>query len=180
MTKFINKIILISKNKQFYKYTFLLLFTLFGVSTCLWQLDFKIWDNSDFYYNQTSDTESTTNLAQVIKSDSIVNNNKQQTLLYKIRQYFRLTWNDTYDQDKPATWYITMIMNMALWLTSFISLILIIFAFYLMFFQKQEEWFAKAKKILIWVAIALVVMWLSWVIVSFFFEIYSTEAVKNI
>jgi hypothetical protein len=33
---------------------------------------------------------------------------------------------------------------------------------------------------LTWVAIALVVMWLSWVIVSFFFEIYSTEAVKNI
>lgn len=122
--------------------------------------------------------EQKTDLAQVIKDDSV--NTEDTTLLYKIRQYFRLTGTDTYDQDKPATGYINMIINMALGLTSFISLILILYAFYLMFFEKGEEGFAKAKKILIWVAIALVVMALSWLIVSFFFEIYTTQAVKNI
>ncbi len=130
------------------------------------------------YQGENLNEEQKTDLAQVIKDDSI--NTKETTLLYKIRQYFRLTGSETYDQEKPAIAYINMIINMALGLTSFISLILIIFAFYLMFFQKGEEGFTKAKKILIGVAIALVVMALSWLIVSFFFQIYSTEAIKNI
>lgn len=136
-----------------------------------------------FYYGSeyegiNLDDEQKTDLAQVIKDDSV--NTEDTSLLYKIRKYFRLTGTTTYDQDKPATGYINMIINMALWLTSFISLILILFAFYLMFFQKGEEGFTKAKKILIGVAIALVIMALSWLIVSFFFEIYTTQAVKNI
>lgn len=140
-------------------------------------------NDAGFYYGTEYEgtnlnDEQKTELAQVIKDDSI--NTNDTTLLYKIRQYFRLTWW-LYDQDKtPATAYINMIINMALWLTSFISLILILFAFYLMFFQKEEEGFEKAKKILIGVAIALVVMALSWLIVSFFFEIYTTQATQNL
>lgn len=130
------------------------------------------------YQGENLNDEQKTDLAQVIKDDSI--NTEETTLLYKIRQYFRLTGTETYDQEKPAIAYINMIINMALGLTSFVSLILILFAFYLMFFQKGEEGFAKAKKILIWVAIALVVMALSRLIVSFFFEIYTTQATKNI
>ncbi len=168
------------KIKKSYLYLSIAIFALFlwwNTLFTYWQMDEGFYYWSEFEGSNLNDNQKT-DFAKIIKDDSV--NTKETTLLYKIRQYFRLTWSDTYDQDKPATWYITMIMNMALWLTSFISLILIIFAFYLMFFQKQEEWFAKAKKILTWVAIALVVMWLSWVIVSFFFEIYSTEAVKNI
>ena len=166
--------------KKYYLYGIILL-----TGILLWGSVFiTYWQGSEWFYYWTEfewenlNDEQKTDLAKILKDDSI--NTNDNTLLYKIRKYFRLTGTESYDQDKPATGYITMIMNMALWLTSFISLVLVIFAFYLMFFQKQEEGFAKAKKILIWVAIALVIMWLSWVIVSFFFEIYSTEAVKNI
>jgi hypothetical protein len=51
---------------------------------------------------------------------------------------------------------------------------MVIFAFYLIFFSKWEEAVGKAKKILIGVAIALAIMWLSWFIASFFFDIYGT------
>lgn len=166
--------------KKHYFYMAILLVWIFlwgNVLTVYWQSNEWFYYWTEFEWGSLNEDQKT-DLAEVLKNDSI--NTEDETLLYKIRKYFRLTGTDAYDQDKPATWYITMIMNMALWLTSFISLILIIFAFYLMFFQKQEEGFAKAKKILIWVAIALVVMWLSWVLVSFFFEIYSSEAVKNI
>ncbi len=171
---------LISIYKRKYLYTLIALIGLFFV----WGIANIYGQGNEWFYYWTEfeweelNQEQKTDLAKVLKNDSI--NTDDDSLLYKIRKYFRLTGSETYDQDKPATGYITMIMNMALWLTSFISLILIIFAFYLMFFQKQEEGFAKAKKILIGVAIALVIMGLSWVLVSFFFEIYSSEAVKNI
>jgi hypothetical protein len=58
------------------------------------------------------DDEQKTDLAQVIKDDSV--NTEDTSLLYKIREYFRLTGTTTYDQDKPATGYINMIINMAL------------------------------------------------------------------
>jgi hypothetical protein len=139
--------------------------------------------NDGFYYDQPASSDdnnngATTDLATIIKNDSI--DKKSEPLIYKIRKFFKLTWTETYDDEKPATAYITMIMNMALWLTSFISLILVIFAFYLIFFDKWEAWVEKAKKILTWVVIALVLMWLSWIIVSFFFEIYNTQAIRDI
>lgn len=171
---------LFSKFKKQYLYfsvIFLALFLWWNMLFTYWQWDNWFYYGTEFEWSNLNENDKT-DLAKILKDDSI--NTKETSLLFKIREYFRLTWNETYDQETPATWYIKMIMNMALWLTSFISLVLIIYAFYLMFFQKQEEWFAKAKKILAWVAIALLVMWLSWIIVSFFFEIYSTEAIKNI
>ena len=43
-------------------------------------------------------------------------------------------------------------------LVSFISLVMVIFAFYLIFFSKGEEAVGKAKKILVGVGIALAIM----------------------
>jgi hypothetical protein len=92
-----------------------------------------------------------------------------------------LTSSDQYaSSTSPATDYIKWIMNIALGLVSFVSLILVIYAFYLIFFDKGEEGVKKAKKILTGVAIALVIIGLSRLIVSFFFSIYTTQAVKNV
>jgi len=57
---------------------------------------------------------------------------------------------------------------------------LVIFAFYLILFDKGEEGVKKAKKILIGVAIAIALMGLSWILVGFFFNLYSTQVVSNI
>ncbi len=173
---------LLQKFKKIWFYMFVLSIGLFLGQTfhChaqYWNYDDGFFYGSEFEWNDLSDKDKT-DIAQILKDDSI--NTKDNSLLYKIRQYFGLTWSDIYDQDTPATGYVTMIMNMLLWLTSFVSLILVIYAFYLMFFQKQEEWFAKAKKVLMGVAIALVIMWLSRVLVNFFFDLYSTELSKNL
>jgi hypothetical protein len=51
---------------------------------------------------------------------------------------FRLD-TPVYDGNRKAEAYIKMILNMVLGLVSFISLILVIYSFYLIFFSKQEE-----------------------------------------
>lgn len=80
--------------------------------------------------------------------------------------------NNGSDSDSAVN-YIQYIINMLLGLAAFIALIMLIYGFYLMFFSKQEEWFEKAKKIIIWVIVALFVMGLAWIIISFLFYVYS-------
>jgi NADH:ubiquinone oxidoreductase subunit 6 (subunit J) len=137
---------------------------------------------SDTFYYNTQKIEATTDLAKVIKENNISDSNNidnKNSSLYKIRGYFQLN-GTIYDGNTPATGYVKNLLNIALGLTSFISLILVIFAFYLILFDKGEEGVKKAKKILIGVAIAIALMGLSWIIVSFFFSLYTTEAIKNI
>ncbi len=119
-----------------------------------------------FYYGDGWTEGASTDLGHLIKEESI---NNSDSLLNQLIELFWLT--------NPAYWtgtsrtidYVKWIINLSLSLVSLIALILIIYGFYLMFFSKDEEWFAKAKKILKWVAIALTIMGLSRVIVSFFF-----------
>ncbi len=137
---------------------------------------------NNFYYDTVTSTDISasqkTDLAKIIKQDNISDSNKnnnQNSLLYKIRGYFQLNGN-TYNGSTPAIEYVKMLLNMALGLVSFISLILVITAFYFIFFDKGEDGVKKAKKILTGVAIAIALMWFSWIIVSFFFNLYTTQA----
>jgi hypothetical protein len=136
--------------------------------------------NDTFYYDTVDKTTNTsseqkTELAKIIKTDNIDNAN---SLPSKIRGFFQLN-GGVYDKNAPATEYVKRLLNIALGFVSFISLILVIFAFYLILFDKGEDGVKKAKKILMGVAIAIALMGLSWIIVSFFFDLYQTQAVKN-
>ena len=127
-----------------------------------------------FPYDINSTTQlkwdnETVDLAQVIKTDSLTPSN---SIMTRLRDFFRLSWTQYDKTGAKATDYIKRVLNILLGLISFIALILIIYAFYLIFFSKWEDGVAKAKKILIWVAIALVVMGLSRFIVSFFFNVF--------
>lgn len=134
----------------------------------------QVTNAQEFYYEngitewQTT-SEHNTDLAKLMKTYNISNWNtdNKDSILYKIRDFFKL--NKEVDAKEPATAYIQMLINMALGLVSFISLILIIFAFYLILFDKGEDGVKKAKAVIKWVAIAIVLMWLSWLIVSFLF-----------
>lgn len=66
--------------------------------------------------------------------------------------------------------YLKTIVNLLLSFISLIALILLIFAFYMIFFKKDEAGFTTAKQIIKWVVIALVVIWLSRLVVSFLFR----------
>ena len=71
--------------------------------------------------------------------------------------------------------YARAILNMALWLISIIALIMTIYTFYMMFFTDNEAWTKKAKWNLIGIFIALGIIWLAWIIVSFIFRWYQNN-----
>lgn len=136
-----------------------------------------VWVNAQQDFPYDVDMANPTNsdnldIWEIVKTDSIQPAN---SILNKLYWLLGLQWSTYTQWDKKAEYYITMVLNMVLGLVSFISLILIIYSFYLIFFVKQEEWVAKAKKMLIGVFIALAIMWLSWFIVSFVFDIYNTK-----
>ncbi len=145
--------------------------TLFLVRVSALNDDFWNWEEN-FYYNYSSDTnmnEDKTDIAWIIKHENIDNDS---SILYKIREMFWLVW-DTYDSDEPAVNYIKKIINIVLSLVWFISLLLTIYAFYLMLFSKQDDWLSKAKKILKWVWLAILILWISYFITSFIFYLYN-------
>ncbi|MCX6823595.1 MAG: hypothetical protein NT085_00505 [candidate division SR1 bacterium] len=117
----------------------------------------------------------TTNLADVVKTDTV---NPSTSIIKRLTDFFRLSgtsYNPTGGTSTSiATNYVKWILNIFLGLVSFLSLVMVIFAFYLIFFSKGEDGVGKAKKILIGVGIALAIMGLSWFIASFFFDIYTT------
>lgn len=142
--------------------------------------NFATAQTDPFPYDINSTTQLTsqdepTNISQVIKEDSLT---PTTSLMTRLTNFFRVS-GTSYNPDNtgnPAINYIKRILNIVLALVSFISLVLIIFAFYLIFFGKEEDAFKKARKILTGVAIALAIMGLSRFITSFFFNVFTTVA----
>lgn len=129
-------------------------------------------ENPPFYENTATETnEDTLAIAQNLTNNEL---NSNQSVFGRIRDFFGM--NTYVSQNAPALAYIKMIVNWLLSLVSLVSLIMIIAAFYMIFFSKQEESLGKAKKMLAGVAVALVVMWLSRYIVSFFYDVYQATA----
>ena len=146
---------------------------LLSILFCVWIA--AVNAQQDFPYDvDMANTTNTDNLDfwKIVKTNAIQPSN---SVLNKLYWLFGLQW-PTYTQwDKKAEYYVKMVLNMVLGLVSFVSLILVIYSFYLIFFIKQEEWVAKARKIITGVFIALAIMWLSWLIVSLVFNIYQTK-----
>jgi len=69
--------------------------------------------------------------------------------------------------------YLRAIINIALWLLSLVALIMTIYTFYMIFFSKDDAWVKKAKENLTWIFIALAIVWLAWIIISFIFRLYN-------
>ena len=154
-------------------YIFSIVGVLFALATFVPNFSIGQFADEPFPYNTQGPTGATTNIAtDMIKTDT----QKSTSILQRLTDFFRLngtTYNAAGSTSK-ATNYVKRILNMFLGLVSFLSLGMIIFAFYLIFFSKGEDGVGKAKKILTGVGIALAIMWLSWFIASFFFNIYTT------
>ena len=65
--------------------------------------------------------------------------------------------------------YIRSIINIAISLVWFIALCMMIYGFLMIFFSKEEEWLKTAKSIVKWSVTAIILIWLSWTIVSLLF-----------
>lgn len=149
-------------------YGFLFLFA----SVC--SLNFVVAQDTEFYYeidseNQLKWSNETIELSDVILEDSI---EPEDSIFSNLFSFFKLSGKEYDTWTGKALNYVRWIINILLWLVWFISLILIIFAFYLIFVTKSEEAVGKAKKILTWVAVALIILWASWLITSFLFYLY--------
>ena len=158
------------------KYIFYILWWLFAVASFAPVVSVgQFYDDTSFPYEiqgeEYVEGTATTEIASELITPDTQND---KSLLQRLTDYFRLSNTQYDDPNTPATNYVKRILNILLWLVSFLSLVMIIFAFYLIFFSKGEEAVGKAKKILIGVGIALAIMWLSWFIASFFFDIYGT------
>lgn len=130
----------------------------------------SFWFSIDFYYESNwtqNDVEEQTNIWGIIQTDVI---NNTDSSLNRLLDLFNLSQQDRYDSwTSKAIYYTKMIINMLLSFVSLIALVMVIFAFYLMFFSTHESGITKAKQMLKWVAIAIAIMGLSWFIVSFIF-----------
>ncbi len=142
----------------------------------IWLISF--WFSIDFYYDYDETTTAIweeTEIWHIIQTDVIENSDSS---LNKLLELFHLSQQEWYDSGtSKAVYYIKMIVNMLLSFVSLIALVMLIYAFYMMFFSKHESGMTKAKQMLKGIGIALAIMWLSWFIVSFIFWIQASSAV---
>ncbi|MEI7919018.1 MAG: hypothetical protein WCH65_02110 [bacterium] len=105
-------------------------------------------------YNADTEVPTTDIAKDIIKTDT----NTSTSLLSRLTDLFRLSGTTYATGTSRATNYVKWILNILLGLVSFLSLVMVIFAFYLIFFSKGEDGVGKAKKILVGVGIALAIM----------------------
>ena len=102
---------------------------------------------------------------------------KKDTIIVRLLNVFWL--DDDTERDHKFIDYARAIINMALWLVAFIALLMSIYTFYMMFFTENEAGIKKAKGNLVGIFIALGILWLAWIIVSFIFWWYQSNWKEN-
>ena len=101
----------------------------------------------------------------------------KQTVISRLLDVFNIDIDK--DSDHKFLNYVKAILNVALGLLSMVALIMTIYTFYLMFFTENEAWAKKAKWNLVGIFIALAIIGLSWLIVSFIFWWYQRNWQNN-
>lgn len=166
------------------KYTILSFALMCGFwCVCRWQLPF--WENWNLGRLDPSFP---------IKGDWTVNNlecdnNTDLWNCTSIKEDEKKEWSDTIirrllwvfglkadkKDDLKFIDYARAILNMTLGLIALIAFIMTIYTFYMIFFSENEAWIKKAKWNLIGIFIALGIVWLAWLIVSFIFWWYQAN-----
>jgi len=143
---------------------------------CEWQrVTFWWWglDAGMTYIDSKKDDLPTCNSTNIWDCVSIKEQTKKDTIIIRLLWVF---WLDTdRANDHKFIDYARAIINMALWLVAFIALIMSLYTFYMMFFTEDEAWIKKAKWNLVGIFIALGILWLAWIIVSFIFRWYQAN-----
>lgn len=147
-----------------------------GFVIILWSS--QIYAQSEIYYNVDATSSASIDIGPIIHDDVV---DAPNWFVQRLLKLFGL--DDYASGTNPATWttqwatnYVKAVINIAIALAWFVALLVIIYGFAQMLFAWEEEWFAKAKQYVIWAAIALWLLALSWFIVSFIFSIYEAVA----
>lgn len=147
------------------------------LSFCNWAPFWAGGENpdADFPFNPVSDVncgEGETDLWNCVSVKW-----EKQTVISRLLDVFNI--NIDKDSDHKFLDYVRAILNIALGLLSMVALVMTIYTFYLMFFTENEAWAKKAKWNLVGIFIALAIIGLSWLIVSFIFRWYQRNWQSN-
>ena len=81
-------------------------------------------------------------------------------------------WDEPINQDSPAEYYISTVINYFLSILWFISFLVLAYGFSLVFVEKTDEWVKKWYKFIKIASIALIVIGISWLISIWIINIY--------
>lgn len=128
-------------------------------------------EDSFFYGDTTPDPNvSTTSFHAILKNDVVDANDgvlKKILILFKLDQFTNLS-------DASALEFVKYILNIALGLVSFIAFIIVLYWFVKIIFSEDEEGITKAKNTVKGASIAILIISVSWFIVSFLFDLYDS------
>lgn len=156
------------------------LFIALGISyATLWTC---IWMDDPFYYTekdknigggwQWDDLEESTDFWDLIRKNTV---EPWDSILNRTLKIFKLDNPERYSGPKKALAYAKYLINYALTFVAVIALCLLMYSFYCVVVGDEKQ-IDKAKWYLKWIAIAIVVMWLSWLITSLIFRLYDDIA----
>ncbi len=131
--------------------------------------------DADFPFNPVNDVKCGNGETDLWNCVSV--KGEKQTVISKLLDVFNIDIDK--DSDHKFLNYVKAILNVALGLLSMVALIMTIYTFYLMFFTENEAWAKKAKWNLVGIFIALAIIGLSWLIVSFIFRWYQEQWQKR-
>ena len=160
----------------------LILYSIITISTliCLWYC--QNFPSSDDYFPYSGTTIPSTTTPIDTDFTSIITGSMQETENWLNRLLHLFMPNSDmigWYENPSVLFYLKTIVNLLLSFVSLIALILIIYAFYMIFFKKDEAGYKDAIQIIKWVVIALFVIGLSRIIVSFLFR-FEKENTQNV
>lgn len=144
------------------------------ISPCLWVKFYSPQQDADSQFpfqsspsasQNCSDKTDLWNCTDIKDDNSIINRLLEVLNLDRVSE----------GSDHKFLNYVKAILNIALGLLSMVALVMTIYTFYLMFFTENEAWVKKAKWNLVGIFIALVIIGLAWLIVSFIFWWYQEQ-----
>ena len=156
------------------------MFIALGISyAALWTC---IWMNEPFYYTKEDENLSDwiwqrgdnmdTDFWLLIRENTV---EPWESILNRTLEIFNLNNETRYSGPKKALAYAKYLINYALTFVAVIALCLLMYSFYCVVVGDENQ-IDKAKWYLKWIAIAIVVMWLSWLITSLIFRLYDDVA----
>jgi len=87
-------------------------------------------------------------------------------------------WTDFRNQSSPAVYYISKFINYFLSILAFIAFIVLVYWFSMVFTGKTDEWIKKWGKFIKMAIIAIIIIWVSWLISMWIISIYAQHVVK--
>ena len=137
----------------------------------LWEEDFYYANDKEVFNNRKWGNMDT-DFWLTIKNNSV---DPENSLLNRALKIFNLDNEERYSGPKKALAYTIYLLNYALWFVAFIALCLLMYSFYCVVVGNEKQ-IDKAKAYMKWIAIAIIVMWLSRLIVSLIFWLYDDVA----